>query len=226
MPKNNILQRTALSLCIALSLGGSLMARQDGASIKPATVTLVEGGKSSRVITHETTVEGLLKEREITLGKTDTLSLPATSRVLDGMTIELTRAPKVKPSPKPAPTTNPTPAPVRKSVRRASKLASRSTVPSSGVRTYSMVATAYSNLGNGPWGNKTATGAICRRGIVAVDPRVIRLGTRLWVEGYGECIALDTGGAIKGMRIDLFMPRESECNRWGRRRVKVVVLGR
>jgi 3D (Asp-Asp-Asp) domain-containing protein len=222
MPHNRILQRMALTGLIALVLTGGLFAQQDDMSIKPATVTLVENGKSVEVYSHATTVEALLKEQEITLGKSDTVSVPVESRVLDGLRVEISRAPK----PTPAPKAKPTPTPARKATRQVSKLASRSMASAVGVRTYSMVATAYSNLGNGPWGNKTATGARCRRGVVAVDPRVIRLGTRLYVEGYGECIALDTGSAIKGMRIDLFMDRESECNRWGRRRVKVVVLGK
>ncbi len=217
MPQNRILQRLALTLTVALTLTGALLARQEDTTIKPATVTLVDGGKSVEVYSHAITVESLLKEREITLSKSDSLSIPGGSRILDGMRIEIERAPKVKPGP----------APARKAVRKtATKLASRGIASGAGVRTYSMVATAYSNLGNGPWGNKTATGARCRRGVIAVDPRVIRLGTRLYVEGYGECVAGDTGSAIKGMRIDLFMDRESECNRWGRRRVKVVVLGR
>jgi 3D (Asp-Asp-Asp) domain-containing protein len=221
MPHNRILQRLALTLTVALTLTGALLARQEDTTIKPATITLVDSGKSVEVYSHATTVSDLLKEHDIALGKSDSLSVPGDSRILDGMRIEIGRAPKVKPSP------SPSPAPVRKATRKVTrKLATRGLTSGAGVRTYTMVATAYSNLGNGPWGNKTATGARCRRGIIAVDPRVIPLGTRLYVEGYGECVAGDTGGAIKGMRIDLFMDRESECNRWGRRRVKVVVLGR
>jgi resuscitation-promoting factor RpfB len=94
-------------------------------------------------------------------------------------------------------------------------------------RTITLVATAYSPAGNGPWGMKTATpGVNCRYGIVAVDPRVIPLGTRLYVPGYGNCVALDTGGAIKGHRIDLFYPRESQASAYGRKRVTVTILGR
>lgn len=214
--KNQILQRLALTGLLALSMTGNLLARQDDATIKPSTVILVENGKSVEVYSHATTVEALLKEHDVKLGANDTVSVPKDSRVLDGLRIEITRAPKAKP----------TPAPDRKGTRTTNKLASRSLASVPGIRTFTMTATAYSNAGNGPWGNKTSTGDTCRRGVVAVDPRVIKLGTRLYVEGYGECVALDTGSAIKGMRIDLFMDRESECNRWGRRRVKVVVLGK
>ncbi|KEI76777.1 hypothetical protein N486_13795 [Clostridium botulinum B2 128] len=60
---------------------------------------------------------------------------------------------------------------------------------------------------------------------IAVDPRVIPWGARVYVEGYGYAIAHDTGGDIKGNRIDLFMNSEAECNSWGRRSVKVYILG-
>jgi len=80
-------------------------------------------------------------------------------------------------------------------------------------------ATAYTHTGN-----PTATGIYPYRGIVAVDPRVIPLGTRLYIEGYGYAWAQDTGGLIKGHRIDVFMETEEEALHWGRRRVKVHIL--
>jgi 3D (Asp-Asp-Asp) domain-containing protein len=70
----------------------------------------------------------------------------------------------------------------------------------------------------------TAIGMRATRGVVAVDPRVIPLGTRVYVEGYGRAIAGDTGGAIKGNRIDVCFPTRGEALRWGRRTVKVIVL--
>jgi 3D (Asp-Asp-Asp) domain-containing protein len=63
-----------------------------------------------------------------------------------------------------------------------------------------------------------------QRGTVAVDPRVIPLGTRLYVPGYGEARAEDTGGAIQGYRIDLFFPTREEALAWGRRTVEVEIL--
>ena len=71
----------------------------------------------------------------------------------------------------------------------------------------------------------TASGMAAAVGRVAVDPRVIPLGTRLYIEGYGYAVAADTGGAIKGNRIDLYMDSESACNSFGRRNVTVHVLG-
>lgn len=86
--------------------------------------------------------------------------------------------------------------------------------------TLMVIATAYTHTGN-----RTATGIWPYRGVVAVDPRVIPLGTRLYVEGYGYAVAQDTGGLIKGKRIDLFMDSVGEAIRWGRRPVTVHVLG-
>jgi len=70
----------------------------------------------------------------------------------------------------------------------------------------------------------TATGVRARRGVVAVDDRVIPMGARLYVAGYGFAVAADRGGAIKGMRIDLCFPTYDEAIRFGRRRVKVYLL--
>ncbi|PEA54671.1 cell wall-binding protein [Bacillus pseudomycoides] len=60
--------------------------------------------------------------------------------------------------------------------------------------------------------------------LIAVDPAVIPLGSRVWVEGYGEAIAGDTGGAIKGYKIDVFVPNKEACSKWGRKKVKVIIL--
>lgn len=100
-----------------------------------------------------------------------------------------------------------------------------------------MTATAYDlsfeSTGKNP-GDKyygiTASGTKARPGVVAVDPRVIPLGTKLYVQSldgskdYGFAIAEDTGGAIKGNKIDLFFETPSEVNRFGRRKVKVYIL--
>ena len=80
-------------------------------------------------------------------------------------------------------------------------------------------ATAYT------WtGNRTATGTWPSRGTIAVDPTIIPLGTRLFVEGYGEGIAEDVGGAIQGEIIDLYMESEAECWEFGRRQVEVRII--
>lgn len=92
-------------------------------------------------------------------------------------------------------------------------------------RVLDMVATAYTDSPSENGGSTTsALGNDLIYGVVAVDPRVIPLGTKLFVEGYGFAYACDTGGAIKGNRIDLLMSSVSVSNAWGRRHVKVHVL--
>jgi 3D (Asp-Asp-Asp) domain-containing protein len=73
-------------------------------------------------------------------------------------------------------------------------------------------------------GNRTATGTWPSRGTIAVDPTIIPLGTRLFVEGYGEGIAEDVGGAIQGEIIDLYMLDRNEALSWGRRQVEVRII--
>ena len=85
--------------------------------------------------------------------------------------------------------------------------------------TYTMIATAYTHTGY-----RTATGTWPSRGTIAVDPEVIPLGTRLYVDGYGEGVAVDTGGLIKGTRIDVFMETKDEALLWGKRPVEVRII--
>ena len=70
----------------------------------------------------------------------------------------------------------------------------------------------------------TATGEAVRHGIAAVDPAIIPLGSKLYVEGYGHALAADVGGAIKGNRIDLGFDSYQEALDWGRRDVLVRVV--
>lgn len=86
-----------------------------------------------------------------------------------------------------------------------------------------MEATAYLPSDGGGAGI-TATGIPATYGVAAVDPAVIPLGSRLYIPGYGEAIAADTGGAIYGYRIDLCMESYSEAMNFGRRDVTVYVL--
>ena len=70
----------------------------------------------------------------------------------------------------------------------------------------------------------TASGMVAQRGVVAVDPDIIPLGTRLYIPGYGEAIAADTGGMIQGHMIDLCMESYGEAMQFGRRDITVYVL--
>jgi 3D (Asp-Asp-Asp) domain-containing protein len=93
-------------------------------------------------------------------------------------------------------------------------------------RVLRMTATAYY-----PWEGKgindiTALGWRAERGVVAVDPRIIPLRTALYIPNYGFSIAGDTGGAIKGYRIDLLLPTRQETLNFGRRKIAVFILER
>lgn len=90
-------------------------------------------------------------------------------------------------------------------------------------RALAMTATAYTayDYGNGSF---TYRGHSLRRGLAAVDPRVIPLGSRLYIPGYGYAIADDTGSAIKGSRIDLAFENRGEALQFGRQRVTVYIL--
>lgn len=93
-------------------------------------------------------------------------------------------------------------------------------------------ATAYdlSAEENGGYAGQTATGVPLDKGVIAVDPRVIPLGTRVYIEAidgswsYGYAVAADTGGAIKGKRVDLCYRTRSECIQFGVRPCRVYVL--
>jgi peptidoglycan DL-endopeptidase CwlO len=86
-----------------------------------------------------------------------------------------------------------------------------------GPGTMTVTATAYTLQG------ATATGAPVGYGVVAVDPSVIPLGTRLTIPGYGEGVAADTGGAIQGAVIDLWFPTAAQAAAWGRRTVTITL---
>ncbi|KAA0560266.1 DUF348 domain-containing protein [Bacillus sp. CH30_1T] len=104
--------------------------------------------------------------------------------------------------------------------------ATASAAPSGG-REFYVSSTAYTASCNGCSGY-TATGINLKSNpnvkVIAVDPSVIPLGTKVYVEGYGYAVAADTGGAIKGNKIDVFFPSKSDAYRWGRKTIKVKIL--
>jgi uncharacterized protein YabE (DUF348 family)/3D (Asp-Asp-Asp) domain-containing protein len=95
--------------------------------------------------------------------------------------------------------------------------------PPAAGRRMRLVATGYTahDAGCNDW---TATGAKARYGVAAVDPHVIPLGTKLYIPGYGYAVAADTGGAIKGNRVDLCFDTRAEAFRWGRRTVTIIIV--
>lgn len=119
-------------------------------------------------------------------------------------TLQAAAAPSDPPAPQPiSDTTAPAPAPA--------------TPLTGGARTITVSATGYSIAG------RTATGLPTGWGVVAVDPSVIPLGTRLTIPGYGEGVAADTGGNVRGNTIDLWFPTARQAGAWGRRTVTVTL---
>ncbi|HDX9598708.1 TPA: SH3 domain-containing protein [Bacillus cereus] len=116
----------------------------------------------------------------------------------------------------------------------AAKPVAKSTETSAptGGREITVEATAYTAdpSENGSYGGRVLTAmghdltANPNMKVIAVDPKVIPLGSKVWVEGYGEAIAGDTGGAIKGNRIDVLVGSDGSANSWGRKSVKVKVI--
>ena len=89
--------------------------------------------------------------------------------------------------------------------------------------TLTFTATAYSLRG------RTASGKTVARGLIAADRRVLPIGTRVRLDAgaySGEYTVADTGGAVRGRKIDIWVPSTSEAMRFGRRSIKLTVLGR
>ncbi len=109
-------------------------------------------------------------------------------------------------------------------------IASRGVVGRAGafrtMKVLEMHATAYTphRSGGGTGSGRTATGLPAGYGLVAVDPRVIPLGTVLYIEDYGMAIAADTGRAIRGHKIDLCYATRQQAMQFGRRKVRVHIL--
>ena len=99
-----------------------------------------------------------------------------------------------------------------------SELASRG-----GGRVVYMEATAYSAFDPGN-GSRTASGTLVRHGVIAVDPAVIPLGTRVFIPGYGEAVAEDIGWGIQGNRIDVAFDTHEEALAFGRQDLEVYIL--
>ena len=109
----------------------------------------------------------------------------------------------------------------RRGVERAQVVQAQSSAPTPPVAsapgTLTVTATGYSLSGH------TATGLPVGPGVVAVDPSVIPLGTRVTIPGYGEGVAADTGSAVTGHMIDLWFPTLADALAWGRRTVTITL---
>ncbi|MBU2601592.1 MAG: hypothetical protein KKA32_05415 [Actinobacteria bacterium] len=114
-------------------------------------------------------------------------------------------------SPQSSPTATPT------TTRTPTTAGAKDDSAPSGGRQLKVKAYAYALPG------RTASGLSVGIGIVAVDPRVIKLGTRLYIPGYGEGLAADTGGDIKGNTIDVWVPTEKQARDWGIKYITITV---
>lgn len=130
------------------------------------------------------------------------------------------------PAPQPvAPAAVPAPQPAAQAPAPSAPAAAPTSSP--GSKEITVKATAYTASCEGCSGI-TATGVNIKdnpnQKVIAVDPSVIPLGSKVYVEGYGEATAADTGGAIKGDRIDIFIPSEQDAINFGVKQVKVTIL--
>lgn len=173
------------------------------------TVDFSRDGSTVKLNTYAKTVDEFMREKRLYPTAMQTVSPAGSTPICDGMKIEFLNS-------KPAAMS-----PLNFGVTLV------------GARELNCTATAYTSAEDETWPHSdgyTASGLKCEVGIVAVDPRVIPLGSKLFIEAadgsfvYGYCIAGDTGSAIKGQRVDLVMNTKSECYSFGRRAVKVYIL--
>lgn len=155
-------------------------------------------------------VSSLQRERSITARAAARLERQARAAQRLSATIS---APPTKPAPTAATTPATTTAP------SAPAAPSAPVTPPTGTRTLIVDAVAYHLPG------RTASGLPVGVGVIAVDPRVIPLGTRVFVPGYGPAVAADTGTAIIGNIIDLWMSTTAQARAWGRRTVTITIYG-
>ena len=186
------------------SLGAARVAERDLASASSARLAFVQGLRARRQ----------LKQTEIR-------SLLATAKAVErkAQQIQARAAAPVPAAPAPTAAAADPPA-VSNDATTASTPSPPSadpSVPSGDATTIRVSATGYSLPGH------TATGLPVGWGVVAVDPSVIPLGTKLTIPGYGEAVAADVGSAVRGPMIDLWFPTLAQAREWGRRTVTITL---
>ncbi|MCZ8533792.1 LysM peptidoglycan-binding domain-containing protein [Psychrobacillus psychrodurans] len=171
------------------------------------TYVVVSGDTLSSIAKkHNITIEQLMNSNQLT----SDLIIPGDKLVLEGSNV-------IQPKVSAASTTSAT----------SNAPTSETKATSSVEKELTMTSTAYTASCAGCSGI-TATGINLKENpnqkVISVDPNVIPLGSRVWVEGYGEAIAGDTGGSIKGNKIDIFIPSKQAAINWGHKTVKVKIL--
>lgn len=183
---------------------------------------VVQNGKAGKVERTYEVIKEDGKEVKRNLQNEKVVKKPVNKVVAVG-----TKAPAPAPAPAKAVASNTSKAAAPKSSGKVVQAsAPRNEAPSGGKEFY-VSATAYTASCNGCSGI-TATGINLKANpgakVIAVDPSVIPLGSKVWVEGYGTAIAGDTGGAIKGNKIDIFVPTKDQAYSFGRKKVKIKIL--
>ena len=196
---------------------------KNGIIEKEYEIVIEDGKEVSRSLVAEKTIQKPEK-KIVSIG---TKEVVASAETASNKRTTETKSVKT-PSPKQSqPKKQATSAPEKKQAAPSNETVSRGdSAPSNGKEFY-VEATAYTAECAGCTG-VTATGINLKANknlkVIAVDPSVIPLGSKVWVEGYGNAIAGDTGGAIKGNIIDLHMPSKEKAYSWGRKKVKIKVL--
>lgn len=174
------------------------------------------GETDTYVVVSGDTLSNIAEKNNMTVEQLMTNNQLTSDLIIPGDKLVLAGSKAVQPEVKGATTTSVT-----------SKTPAAETKPATATKEYMMNSSAYTASCAGCSGI-TATGinlkANPNQKVISVDPNVIPLGSRVWVEGYGEAIAGDTGGAIKGNKIDIFIPSKQAALDWGRKVVKVKIL--
>ncbi len=181
----------------------SLTRAESAASASVARLGAAVAGRSA-------TVTAVRRARSLTTERLATLE--AQAQAAERRSAEITSTALAQ-------TTEAAPAGSTSEATPASDAAAPSASPTQGTRALVVDAVAYHLPG------RTASGLPVGVGVIAVDPNVIPLGTRVFVPGYGPAVAADVGGAIKGNIIDLWMPTTAEARAWGRRTVTITIYG-
>ena len=180
--------------------------------------------------------QGTLTRRQLSALETQARAAEQISAKLAQKAVATAARPSPQPARAPAPTTAPTTAPSPAAGQAETDAANVAPTPplavegerqeppapvstSDGTRTLVVDAVAYHLPG------RTASGLPVGIGVVAVDPTVIPLGTRMLVPGYGPAVAADVGSAVKGNIIDLWHPSTAQALAWGRRTITITIYG-
>lgn len=208
----NVLQQVKGARAFLGGLQARLAERQRrlDAAVRAAAATArsLAGAQAER----RSYLAGLAAERRLTRASISRLEAQAQAAQLKAQTLELPPVQAVQDASVAAP-----PATSSDAAATATDTPAGTPQPAAAAatRTITVVATGYALPG------RTATGLPVGWGVVAVDPSVIPLGTRFSIPGYGEGVAADIGGAVRGATIDLWFPSVGQAQAWGRRTVTI-----